>query len=55
MSTQATQPDTLTRCAATTKSGSPCKNYAIPDSAYCRIHQPESQPADSPYPVGCLL
>lgn len=27
------------RCAATTKAGKPCKNYAVPGSAYCHIHQ----------------
>ena len=31
--------DVLVRCAATTKSGSQCKNYANPESAYCHVHQ----------------
>ena len=26
-------------CAAKTKSGNPCKNYAVHDSTYCRVHQ----------------
>ena len=31
-------------CAAFTKAGNPCKNFTLPDSAYCRIHQ-NYQPA----------
>jgi hypothetical protein len=31
--------DVLVRCAATTKSGSRCKNYAQSGSAYCHVHQ----------------
>jgi diacylglycerol O-acyltransferase len=31
------EPD---RCAATTKSGRRCKNRPLPDSTFCRIHQP---------------
>ena len=55
MSTEVARPDTLTHCAATTRSGSPCKNYALPDSTYCRIHQPAAQPdglppSDTPNP-----
>lgn len=30
---------TPTRCAATTKAGKPCKNWAIDGSDYCRVHQ----------------
>lgn len=26
------------RCAATTSSGRPCRNYAVDDSGYCRVH-----------------
>ena len=26
------------RCAATTASGRPCRNYAVDDSGYCRVH-----------------
>ncbi len=31
-------------CAAVTKTGAACKNHALPDSPYCRIHQ-DYQPA----------
>jgi len=31
-------------CAAFTKAGNPCKNFTLPDSAYCRLHQ-NYQPA----------
>lgn len=34
-----------THCAATTKAGKPCKNYAIEGSDYCRVHQNEAQTA----------
>ncbi len=30
------------RCAATTKSGAPCRNKALPGSDYCRVHQPKA-------------
>ena len=30
---------TKTRCGATTKAGNPCKNYALDNSEYCRVHQ----------------
>jgi hypothetical protein len=30
---------TPTRCAATTKAGNPCKNWAAEGSDYCRVHQ----------------
>lgn len=38
---------TSTRCAATTKAGKPCKNYAADDSAYCHVHQNVQAPAAS--------
>ncbi len=28
------------RCIALTKAGTPCKNYTMPGSPYCRVHQP---------------
>lgn len=31
--------EVLVRCAAETKSGSQCKNYAKPGTAYCHVHQ----------------
>jgi hypothetical protein len=31
------EPD---RCRATTRSGQPCKNKALPNSNYCHLHQP---------------
>lgn len=37
------------RCVAQTKAGIPCKNYAMPGSPYCRVHQsPEAAPAETP-------
>ena len=40
------------RCAALTKAGTPCKNYVMPGSAYCRVHQPpgETPAAKTPPP-----
>ena len=37
-----------THCAATTKAGKPCKNYAIEGSDFCRVHQNARQTAPSP-------
>ncbi|MCA9898538.1 MAG: hypothetical protein H6654_11920 [Ardenticatenaceae bacterium] len=34
-----------TRCAATTKAGNPCKNWAAEGSDYCRVHQNEAPAA----------
>ncbi len=31
--------DTHPHCTAQTKAGQPCKNYALPDSPFCRVHQ----------------
>ncbi len=31
--------ETRTRCQALTRSDEPCKNYALPGSEYCRVHQ----------------
>ncbi|MCP4417310.1 MAG: hypothetical protein GY805_11865 [Chloroflexi bacterium] len=36
---------TPTRCAATTKAGNPCKNWAAEGSDYCRVHQNVQTPA----------
>lgn len=33
-----TKEDTIQQCAALTRAGKPCKNYALPDSSFCRIH-----------------
>ena len=33
------------RCAATTKAGKPCKNYAVEGSDFCHIHQEATQAA----------
>lgn len=33
----------LTRCAAATKAGKPCKNYAVEGTTYCRVHQNVAQ------------
>ncbi|WP_420629995.1 hypothetical protein [Candidatus Leptofilum sp.] len=37
-----------TRCAATTKAGKPCKNWASDGSDYCHVHQKLAQPAAAP-------
>ncbi|MDQ3986566.1 MAG: acyltransferase family protein [Actinomycetota bacterium] len=37
-----------TKCKATTTSGRPCKNYAVGDSGYCRIHQDRSSLSQHP-------
>ena len=52
MSSNGTRP----RCAAHTKAGEPCKNYAQPDSPFCRVHEdapvaaaaltPEAEPSE---------
>lgn len=34
------------RCLATTKSGRPCRNYALEGADYCRVHQRRSQPQE---------
>jgi hypothetical protein len=36
-----------TRCAATTKAGKPCKNYAMEGSDVCHVHQNVQEPASS--------
>ena len=41
MSNEPTAADTIRQCTATTKSGKPCKNYALANSDFCRIHQPD--------------
>lgn len=33
------------RCQAVTQSGQPCKNRALPDTAYCRVHAKHLQPS----------
>ncbi len=38
-------------CAAKTKAGNPCKNFAIHDSQYCRVHQNyegKTEPSSAP-------
>ncbi len=53
MNNAPSEADTIRACAATTKSGKPCKNYALPDSNYCRIHQPaEATPTTEPASAG---
>lgn len=37
--------ETETRCAATTRAGTRCKNDAQPGSQYCHMHQPAADPA----------
>ncbi len=38
-------------CAATTKAGNPCKNYAVEGSAYCHIHQSWAEKAQAAEPA----
>ncbi len=41
--TMAATPRTATAlCAATTKSGAPCRNHPVSGSSYCRVHQPKA-------------
>ena len=35
-------PETKTRCAATTATGRGCRNYALPGSDYCSIHESDA-------------
>ncbi|MGD2157278.1 MAG: lysophospholipid acyltransferase family protein [Anaerolineales bacterium] len=41
-----TEQEKRTRCSATTQAGTRCKNYALPDSPYCRVHQSKAQIPD---------
>ena len=36
-------PKSAIRCKATTSSGRPCRNYAVRNSDYCKIHHTESE------------
>ena len=38
------------QCAAITKKGTRCKNFALPNSDFCRLHQPKSAEPESPPP-----
>ena len=40
--------DSRTRCAATTASGRPCRNYAVDDGGYCHVHSAESSARNHP-------
>ncbi len=40
--------DIHSRCAALTKAGEPCRNYALADSLFCRAHQGAGANAASP-------
>lgn len=37
-----------THCAATTKAGNPCKNYATEGSKYCHVHQKAEETTPAP-------
>jgi hypothetical protein len=37
---------TRSRCQSLTHAGQPCKNYTLPDSNYCRAHQPANPSGD---------
>lgn len=46
------QNETRAACAATTQSGAPCKNLALPGSPFCRRHQAVSAPqSETPPPA----
>ena len=47
MSDTPTKEDTIRQCTALTRAGKPCKNYALPDSAFCRIHSTATEPAEA--------
>ncbi len=51
MSNAPSEADTIHACSAMTKSGRPCKNYALPNSEFCRIHQPAEAPAEPEAPA----
>jgi len=34
-------------CAALTQKGTPCKNYTLPNSKFCRLHQPKIAPTQN--------
>ena len=40
--------DSHPRCAALTKAGEPCKNYALADAPFCRLHEGVAANAASP-------
>jgi 1-acyl-sn-glycerol-3-phosphate acyltransferase len=42
---------TRTVCMGLTQAGRPCKNLAVPGSAYCRVHQPGPGPEPASPPV----
>jgi 1-acyl-sn-glycerol-3-phosphate acyltransferase len=55
MSDRAAQAEEGVRCKATTASGRPCRNTALPGSDYCKLHAPEEvaeAPAKSSSVVG---
>lgn len=52
MINEPTIADTIRHCTAITKSGKPCKNYTLPDSDFCRLHQPDHvEPGESDIPA----
>ena len=40
----ATGDTAVNRCQGVTQSGRPCRNRALPDSTYCRVHQSQAAP-----------
>lgn len=40
------QADERPYCTATTRSGKPCRNRALPDSDFCRMHKPDDSPPE---------
>ena len=57
MSVAISAEETRERCAALTHAGAPCKNYPLPDSLYCRAHQPNEEdrpPRQRPLPQMAL-
>jgi 1-acyl-sn-glycerol-3-phosphate acyltransferase len=47
MSNNPSSANTTRRCAAITRSGNPCKNFAQADSRYCRIHKEDATTINS--------
>ncbi|MQB00334.1 MAG: glycerol acyltransferase [Actinobacteria bacterium] len=47
MSDRASRAEEGDRCKATTSSGRPCRNTAVPGSPYCRLHAPDDAPDPS--------
>jgi 1-acyl-sn-glycerol-3-phosphate acyltransferase len=45
-----TDQETRPRCSAATQAGTRCKNYALPDSPFCRVHQSKTDATEAQIP-----